>query len=123
MVLMIALSIHYVALVHGRQWYSHPDPPIAIAVLNKSVVSDLETKLKALDDGAASPEGWLRDIPAAKRLTKELKNRPFRYEVHPTWHSWYTRLFRLQRIEQDVWFGGGRLSSAHSLVLKDRTLP
>lgn len=119
--IMFALSIQYGTLVHSRTWYGHPYPPAVSRVISNSRLSSIRTKLKEQQfDGVEHSEGWLREMPFAANLEKELEGKPFRFEVGRAWHTWFTRLFPMKRIEQDLWFAGGRLpETADAVTIRD----
>jgi hypothetical protein len=53
-------------------------------------------------------------------IKNELKEKPYRYDIHRAWHSWYTKLYPCLKIEQDFWYPGGCLSdAADAIVMKD----
>ena len=70
------------------------------------------------------PQGWLRELPFAATFEGDLameKPFPLRAEVYRVWHSRFTHLYRVNRINQDVWYPGGQLAdTVDSICLKDR---
>lgn len=122
--IMFTLSCHYSDVVHEPEWTGNPRArSLAVRVSFESKCQAVGEKLLVLGD-ELSPSyeaGWLRDLPIARRLDEELAQRPFRESATTVWHTWFTRIYRREKTEQDYWYPGGLISeAAERIELRDR---
>lgn len=120
----IALTMHYVEIVHTPRYTGNPKSPInRTKRLENLARHSVEKITKASqDDDTEVPEGWCRDV-----LPDNLKELIIRQEFPkskaiPLWHSTITRLYLLEAENRDLWYPGGKLSeSAEKIELRGRS--
>ncbi len=121
---MFTLSCHYSDVVHEPEWTGNPrGRSLAVGVKFEFDRQDLAKKLKVFNDESnpTYKAGWLRDLPIARGLHEELAKKPFRESATTLWYTWFTRIYRREKTEQDYWYPGGLISEAADRIeLRDR---
>jgi hypothetical protein len=121
--IMILLSVHYVDLVHDTKWVGNVRHLAVVERLMEYHLANIRDNVRqvGMTDETAYPKGWLRALPIGTVLKDAIgDDLPYRVESHRVWHTWLTRLFRVNQVSQDYWYPGGRPSdAAANIVLKD----
>ncbi|GIK17458.1 MAG: hypothetical protein BroJett003_24220 [Planctomycetota bacterium] len=121
---MMGLSCHFTNLVHEPGWTGNPGwDGGASAVFRSFRQSAVVVASDSEDANVEMPAGWLRELPIWRVVQDQLGDQhPVRRELHRTWHTWLTGLYRYSSAPQDFWYPGGPLADAITrLELRDRT--
>jgi len=120
-----ALAYHYEKLVLQPDWTGPQVRQAALAARLQGNLNFIQEELStnAKKDNTVYPAGWVRDLPFRECFDEAFirSDDIFRVNIGRAWHSFFTRLFPVERIPQDFWYPGGTIAQAvDSMEIRDR---
>jgi hypothetical protein len=125
-----ALTAWATDLVHGdhyvadKNWANGPE----VFMRDQAYFAACDSVLKEIEESYSNtrlPEGWIEDstfLATGSCWFKKGANDVHLYSVTPSWHSWFTHIYRIKETNGGIWCPGGTAGDCQG-NLKMRTKP
>ncbi len=119
LVASLALSRQYLDLVHIPSLTGNSmEPQDQERRLEYRKMDIVEMLRKEAANNEDFPAGWLLQMyssfsnPKLRGILTDTDYHPYRIEIRPLWHSWFTRLYGRIEHPMGLWYPGGRMSES-----------